>query len=105
MGHRDKVFIKVEDIVYVITHHDSRNKIIKLTDGSEHVIMHYTMAEILNFAPHLLRPNKSELVSRNIIFAHGFDHIYIKIPNNEEKKMVNIGYNFSKNFKLQLLNT
>ena len=103
MGIKDKVVIKIKDIVYVNTHHDPRNKLVKMADGTEHVFMDYSMEEMIAIVPHLLQPNKSELVSSDIITTHGFDHIHITIPNTDDKKMVIIGYQFSKTFKKRLL--
>jgi DNA-binding LytR/AlgR family response regulator len=103
LARKDKVFIKLKDIVYVTTHHDPRNKLVIMADGNEHVVTGYNMEEMLQITSHLLQPNKSELVSPDVIATHGFDHVLITVPNSEEKKMVVIGYQFSKIFKKRLL--
>ena len=103
MGKKDKVFIKLRDIVYVKTHQDPRNKMVIMADGTQHVFMDYSMEEMLKIASHLLQPNKSELVSADVITTHGFDHVLITIPNVDDEKMVIIGYPFSKIFKKGLL--
>ena len=105
MGSKDKIFVKVKDIVYVTTHHDPRNKLVRMVDGTEHVFMDYSMKEILEIASHLLQPNKSELVSKDIILTHGYEHIYIKIATSDGKKMVIIGNKFSDKFKKMLHNS
>lgn len=101
-GKKDKIFVKIKDIVYVTTHDDPRNKLVTMSDGTEHIIMDYSMEEILTIATHLLQPNKSELVSSDIITTHGFDHIMVTIPNIRDEKMIIIGYPFSKIFKEKL---
>lgn len=101
-GRSDKVFIRIKDIVYVKTHHDPRNKLVIMADGTQHIFTGYNMEEMLKIASHLLQPNKSELVSSDIIIAHGFDHIVITMPNTTDKKMIIIGYPFSKIFKEKL---
>lgn len=99
----DKIVVRIKDIVYVTTHRDPRNKLVIMADGTQHIFTGYSMEEILKIASHLLQPNKSELVSSDIISAHGFEHILITLPNNSTKKMVLIGHPFSKIFKEKLL--
>lgn len=99
-GKEGKVLIKTEDILYVTTdYNDHRNKEVIMANGTEYIIMDYTMFEILTYAPHLLQPNQSVLVDIDFIISCGQEHISVrKFDKNGNPKMVIIGDSYSEEF-------
>lgn len=95
----DKISIKIHDILYIHTYNNSRRKIMTMRNGVSYTLFDYSMDELLGIAPHLLRPNQSELVAIDIIESKGHDYIYLTICDaNAKNKWVSVGRSFKKSF-------
>lgn len=70
-----------------------------MRSGTSYTLSDYTMEELLAIAPHLLRPNQSELVAIDMIQCKGYDHLYLAISDKSAKnKWTPIGRSFIKDF-------
>lgn len=99
LEHPDKISVRIQDIVYIYTHNNSRRKTILMRNGASYTLSDYTMEELLVIAPHLLRPNQSELVAIDMIQCKGYDHVYLTISDKSAKqKWTPIGRSFIKEF-------
>ncbi|HTA82398.1 MAG TPA: response regulator [Bacteroidia bacterium] len=97
-----KVFLLLQDIVFVTTDKDGpRNKLVIMRDGSRHILMNYTIDELHNTVPHLLRPNTSSLISPEIVLKKGFNYFELTVSNEEKKKIV---VNITRKFGPKLIN-
>jgi hypothetical protein len=96
-----KILLKPKDFVYISKDEDdSRNKSVIMRNGDKHLFMNYSIPELEILARHLLRPNRNQLVCPEIITHHGYDHLYIRIPNNGNQPiMLTIGRDFAPRFK------
>lgn len=99
LEHPDKISIRIQDIIYIFTHNNSRRKTMLMRNGASYTLSDYTMDELLEIAPHLLRPNQSELVAIDMIQCKGYDHVYLTISDKLAKhKWTPIGRSFIKEF-------
>jgi DNA-binding LytR/AlgR family response regulator len=99
-----RVKIRVADIVFVQSNlSDPRNKELFLKDNRCYLIKNYSFEEIAELCSHLIRINRSEMVSANIVDTYTYDNITLdNFKLHDGRRNITLGRACRKEFRIRM---